>query len=146
MKSRESHIRGEEKLESHASAHEPGYDQNVSETDVEGWAARERAERRAWLEGPSEEEKKDWAERERRRRAARADRGEFDGDEYEGRRIAERWRRDMELVLIGLAGRIIEPPYALLGNMVREGRRFEDELNNSRRRRSRKRVLPDDDI
>ena len=144
MKSRENHVREDAKMEGHVREHEPLHEENVSDTDVESWAARERAKRRAWLEGPTDEEKNAWAERERRRRAQRMDRGDHEEDEFEGRRIAERWRREAELVLTGLAGRILEPPYALLGNMAREGRRYEDEFYNVRRRR--RRVLSDEDI
>jgi hypothetical protein len=144
MKSRENQVREETKMEGHASGHEPDGEEFVSETDVDGWAARERARRRAWLEGPSEEEKTAWAKRERHRRARQTERGDYEDDEVEGRRMAERWRREAELVLTGLASRILETPYALLGTVSREGRRHEDEFKNIRRRR--KRVLPDDDI
>jgi hypothetical protein len=131
-------------MKSHGREHEPADDgAHVGETEPEAWAARVRAQRRAWLEGPTEDEKQAWAERERRRRARRAEQEDYDDDGSEGRRIAERWRRDLELVLAGLVGRIIEPPHALLGNLIREGRRHEDEFYYARRRR--KRVLADDD-
>jgi hypothetical protein len=145
MKSQGSQVREEAKMESHSPKHEPAHDEEyVSDADVEAWAGRVRAARRAWLEGPSEEEKKAWAEKERRRGSRRSEREDYDDDEYEGRRIADRLRRDVELVLTGLAGRIVEPPYALIGNLAREGRRFEDEFYHVRRRR--RRVLSDEDI
>jgi hypothetical protein len=145
MKSQESHAREGAKIESPVREHETVHDEEyVSNADVEVWATRVRAQRRAWLEGPSEEEKRAWAERERRRRTRGLERDDYDDDEYEGRRIAERWRRDLELVLTGLAGRIVEPPYALIGNLAREGRRYEDEFHHARRRR--RRVLADEDI
>ena len=116
----------------------------VSDTDVEAWAASVRADRKAWAEGPSDEEKKAWAARERRRRAYRLERDDSDDEEFEGRRIVERWRRDLELVLTGLAARIVEPPYEIIGHLAREGRRHEDELYHVRRRR--RRVLADEDV
>lgn len=148
MKSDESSPREEVKTKSHGRERDDEY---VSDTDVELWAARERAQRRAWVEGPSEEEKREWAARERRRRGSRLGRDEYsrlDRDDYEdvdreGRRIVERWRRDLELVLTGLAARIVEPPYEIIGHLAREGRRYEDELSHVRRRR--RRVLTDDD-
>jgi hypothetical protein len=130
--------------ENHVPKQEAAQDDTVTAADAEAWAARVREQRKAWLEGPTAEEKKVWAERERHRRSRRLDLEEFEDDEMEGRRIADRLRRDVELVLTGIAGRIVEPPYALLGNLAREGRRFEDELHNVRRRR--RRVLADDDI
>jgi hypothetical protein len=135
MKSQENHMRKQE------AAHD---ETSVTDADVEAWAARVRDRRKAWLDGPTAEEKREWADRERHRRARRADFEDYEDDEAEGRRIADRLRRDVELVLTGVAGRIVEPPYALLGGLVREGRRFEDELYNVRRRR--RRVLADDDI
>ena len=132
-------------MKSHGREHEAADDAaRVSEAEQEAWAARVRERRKAWLEGPTEDEKKAWADQERRRRARHAERHDYDDDESEGRRIAERWRHDVELVLAGLVNRIAEPPHALLGNLVREGRRHEDEFLYARRRR--KRVLADDDI
>jgi hypothetical protein len=136
MKSHESHVR------KHEATHD---ESSVTDADVEAWSARVREQRKAWLDGPTAEEKKEWAERERYRRARRPDyHHDYEDDEAEGHRIADRFRRDVELVLTGLAGRVIEPPYALIGTLAREGRRFEDELYSVRRHR--RRVLADDEI
>ena len=144
MKSRDNQLREEMKMEGLAPVHKPDGEEFVSEADVSSWAARERERRRAWLEGPSEEEKTAWAKREHHRRARQIEHGDHEDDEVEGRRMTERWRREAELVLTGLASRLFETPYALLGTVAREGRRHEDEFGNVRRRR--KRVLPEDDI
>jgi hypothetical protein len=143
MKSHESHAREEGKMKDRVRENEPAYNEEYVNADVEAWAARERAERRAWAEGPTEEEKKAWAASKRGRRARRLERDDYDDDEYEGRRIVERWRRDLELVLTGLVARIVEPPYEIVGRLAREGHRYEDELYHVRRRR--RRVLADDD-
>lgn len=112
-------------------------DNSVSAADVEKWTERERARRRAWLEGPTDEEKEEWAATERRRRRyLRADEHGYDDDDLsEGRRIADRWQREVGLALAGLAGRIIDSPYSLLGNLIREGRQFEEDYFPPRRRR-----------
>jgi hypothetical protein len=115
----------------------------VSEKEMELWAEREKRRRKAWLEGPTEEEKRDWAERERRRRTPHTGSiGEEDLDE--GRRVADRWQRDIGWAVAGLASRMIDSRYALLGNLVREGRQREDEYQASRPRR--RRVYSDDDM
>lgn len=112
-------------------------DNTVSATDIEKWTEREKARRRAWLEGPTEDEKEEWAAAERRRRRyLRARDHDYDDEDLsEGRRIADRWQREVGLALAGLAGRIIDSPYSLLGNLVREGRQFEEEYFPPRRRR-----------
>jgi hypothetical protein len=144
MKSHVSHAPEQANMKDRVREDEPTRDDDyVSDADVEAWAARVRADRRAWVEGPSEEEKKEWAARERGRRARPQERDDYDDKEFEGRRIVERWRRDLELVLTGLAARIVEPPYEIIGHLAREGRRYEDELYHVRRRR--RRVLADED-
>jgi hypothetical protein len=112
----------------------------VSESDIKAWAERERERRRLWLEGPNEEEKQEWArsERRRRRRAAFEPKDDYDEDEIEeGRRLADRWERDVALALAGVASRLVDSPYRLLGNLVREGREWEDKHRGPRRRRPR---------
>jgi hypothetical protein len=112
----------------------------VSESDIKAWAERERERRRLWLEGPSEEEKQEWArsERRRRRRTAFETNDDFNEDEIEeGRRLADRWERDVALALAGIASRLVDSPYRLLGNLVREGREWEDKHRGPRRRRPR---------
>ena len=118
----------------------------VSESEIKAWAERERERRRQWLEGPNEEEKQEWArlERRRRRRAGSETKADYDEDELEeGRRLADRWERDVALALAGVASRLVDSPYKLLGNLVREGREWEDRQRASRRRRPR--VWMDDD-
>jgi len=123
--------------------HDPGEDL-VSKSDIDSWAERERQRRRAWLEGPSDQERDDWASSERRRRRWRQRLPVVDEDDVaEGRRIADRWQRDAELILTGIAGRLVESPFSLLGYLAREGREFEDEFDVPRRRR--RRASADDD-
>jgi hypothetical protein len=119
---------------------DPGEDL-VSKSDIESWAERERQRRRAWLEGPTDAERDEWADLERRRRRRRRSLTDED-DVAEGRRIADRWQRDAELVLAGIAGRLFESPFSLLGYLAREGRDFEEEFEVRRRRRRR---VPTDD-
>lgn len=112
----------------------------VSASEIEAWAKREHERRRLWLEGPSEEEKQEWADLQRRRRRRRASELESDYDDdgiEEGRRVADRWERDVALALAGVASRLVDSPYRLLGNLVREGREWEDKHRESRRRRPR---------
>jgi hypothetical protein len=110
----------------------------VTDDEINTWAERERERRRKWLEGPSEEEKREWARLERRRRRAAMEHEEEDeGDISEGRRMADRWERDVALALAGVASRLIDSPYRMLGNLVREGREWEDKQRSSRRRRPR---------
>ena len=113
-----------------------------SNSDVERWAEREKKRRKAWLDGPSEEEKREWLERHSPRRGH--DRSIEDEDIEEGRRIAARWERDIGWAVIGLTSRLMDSRYAILGNLVREGREVEDQYLASRRRR--RRVFSDDDI
>ncbi|TPQ29165.1 hypothetical protein C2U70_28760 [Bradyrhizobium guangdongense] len=118
-------------------------DDVVSAADIEKWTERERARRRAWLEGPTDEEKEEWAATERRRRLHRRahDHDNDDEDFSEGRRVADRWQREVGLALAGIAGRIMDSPYSLLGNLIREGRQLEDDYLPRRRRRR----VPSDD-
>jgi hypothetical protein len=121
---------------------DPGEDL-VSKGDIESWAERERQRRRAWLEGPTDTERDEWADLERRRRRRRQRSSLIDEDDVaEGRRIADRWQRDVELILAGIAGRLVESPFSLLGYLAREGRDFEEEFEVGRRRRRR---VPTDD-
>ncbi len=113
-----------------------------SRNDAERWADREKKRRKAWLDGPSEEEKQEWLERHSRRREY--DNSSEDEDIEEGRRIATRWERDIGWAVTGLVSRLMDSRYALLGNLVREGREAEDNYLASRRRR--KRVFSDDDV
>lgn len=113
-----------------------------SRNDAERWADREKKRRKAWLDGPSEEEKQEWLERHSRRREY--DNSSEDEDIEEGRRIAGRWERDIGWAVTGLVSRLMDSRYALLGNLVREGREAEDHYLASRRRR--KRVFSDDDV
>jgi hypothetical protein len=108
---------------------------DVTAAEIEKWAERERARRRAWLEGPTEEEKDEWTAAERRRRRREPGHRYDDEDLVEGRRVADRWQRDVGLALAGIAGRIMDSPYSLLGNLIREGRQLEDEYYPPRRRR-----------
>jgi hypothetical protein len=111
-------------------------------SEVERWADREKKRRKAWLDGPSEEEKQEWLER-RSRRKEYHNLSE-DEDIEEGRRIATRWERDIGWAVTGLVSRLMDSRYAILGNLVREGREAEDQYLASRRRR--KRVFSDDDV
>src|ERR1700676_3054600 len=116
----------------------------VNESEIEGWAERERKRRKAWLEGPTDEEKQEWAELEWLRRRRRDRDHPMEDGMAEGQRIADRWQRDIGLALAGIAGRLINAPYSLLGNLVIEGRQREDEYYAVRRKR--RRVPSDDDI
>jgi hypothetical protein len=120
----------------------------VSESEIEAWAAREHKRRQAWLEGPSEGEKQEWARLERQRRMREhqdyPEHWSLDPEIAEGRRIANRWQRDLAFALTGVAGRLVESPYRILGSLIREGREWESEhyVPKGGRRRVR---LDDDD-
>ncbi len=111
-------------------------------SEVERWADLEKKRRKAWLDGPSEEEKQEWLERHSRRKGY--DSSSEDEDIEAGRRIAARWERDIGWAVTGLVSRLMDSRYAILGNLVREGREAEDQYLASRRRR--KRVFSDDDV
>ena len=113
-----------------------------SSNEADRWADREKKRRKAWLDGPSEEEKQEWLERRSRRKGY--DNSSEDEDIEEGRRIAARWERDFGWAVTGLVSRLMDSRYALLGNLVREGREAEDHYLASRRRR--RRVFSDDDV
>jgi hypothetical protein len=113
-----------------------------SSNEADRWADREKKRRKAWLDGPSEEEKQEWLERRSRRKGY--DNSSEDEDIEEGRRIAARWERDFGWAVTGLVSRLMDSRYAILGNLVREGREAEDLYLASRRRR--RRVFSDDDV
>jgi hypothetical protein len=115
-------------------------DDVLKDREADLWAERERKRRKAWLNGPSEEEKKEWLES---RSRSNRDPQSRDEDVEEGRRIARRWERDIVLAISGLASRLVDSRYAVLGNLVREGREWEEEKRSSGRRR--RRVFSEDD-
>jgi hypothetical protein len=120
---------------------------DVSESEISAWAERERKRRKEWLEGPSEEEKRAWARNERRRRVLDYRLGTelgLDIDIAEGRKIADRFSHDATLALAGVASRLFEAPYRLLGGLMREGREWEDEYHSPPRRRRRVRLDDED--
>ena len=106
----------------------------LTDDEAELWAEREKKRRKAWLDGPSEEEKREWLES---RRRSERDSSTDSEDIDEGRRIANRWQRDIGWALTGLASRLIDYRYGVLGNLVREGREWEEEYRAARRRRRR---------
>jgi hypothetical protein len=120
----------------------------VSESEIEAWAEREHKRRQAWLEGPSESERQEWARLERRRRI----REHHDYPEYwsldaelaEGRRITDRWQRDLAFALTGVVSRLVESPYRILGSLIREGRERESEHYAPKGRKPRVRLDDDD--
>jgi hypothetical protein len=117
----------------------------IPKTEVDAWAERERERRRRWVEGPSEDERREWAARQSRRRPRPdSDRHADDDDVEEGRRVADRLQHDAALALVGVANRLAEAPYRLLGDLVRSGRSWEDEFLSPGRRRRRVRYRDED--
>ena len=104
---------------------------DTDSNEAEQWADREKKRRKAWLD-------------ERRARRKEHDSSSEDEDIEEGRRIAARWERDIGWAVTGLASRLMDSRYAILGNLVREGREAEDHYLASRRRR--RRIFSDDDV
>jgi hypothetical protein len=116
----------------------------ISKADVDAWAERERQRRRAWLDGPSEEDKRAWAARQKRQRRVVADDPGAEEDFAEGRRVIDRMQVDTVLALVGAASTLVDAPYRLIGNLVRAGRDWEDQMLTSSRRRRRVRFGDED--
>jgi hypothetical protein len=126
-----------------SSSDDPYY--GIPKTEVDAWAERERERRRRWVEGPSEDERREWAARQhRRRRWLDTDPHSNEDDVEEGRRVADRLQHDAALALVGVANRLAEAPYRILGDLVRAGRSWEDEFMSPGRRRRRVRYRDED--
>jgi hypothetical protein len=120
---------------------DPGLDElGPSQADIDAWAQREQARRRAWLEGPSEEERVEWAERERARRRAEAG---FEERAAEMARRGRRYSREAQLATEGALSLMMRFSRHAFDDLVRAGRDWEDDT--SRMRQGRRIRLDDDD-
>lgn len=106
-----------------------------SQAEIDAWVERERARRRAWLEGPSEEERADYASHLRRRRLAQA----FDDGELmiqERMRQGIRYSREAQLAAEGAMSVLYRWSRQTFSELVKAGREWEEEtaLPQARRR------------
>jgi hypothetical protein len=106
-----------------------------SQAEIDAWVERERARRRAWLEGPSDEERADYASHLRRRRLAEA----FDDGELmiqERMRQGIRYSREAQLAAEGAMSVLYRWSRQTFAELVKAGREWEEEtaLPQARRR------------
>ena len=112
-----------------------------TQAEIDAWVERERARRKAWLEGPSEEERADYASHLRRRRLAEA----FDDGELmiqERMRQGIRYSREAQLAAEGAMSVLYHWSRRTFAELVKAGREWEEETNLPRMAR---RVKMDDD-
>jgi hypothetical protein len=98
-----------------------------SDAEIEKWAAHERQQREAWLNGPTAEEKTAWARRERERRML-----EREGNLVRGR-VRDSWGllprplREMQLAAEGGMSLLLHlSPRRAFDRLVRAGREWEE--------------------
>ena len=106
-----------------------------SQAEIDAWVERERARRKAWLEGPSEEERADYASHLRRRRLAEA----FDDGELmiqERMRQGIRYSREAQLAAEGAMAVLYRWSRQTFAELVKAGRDWEEDtaLPQARRR------------
>lgn len=106
-----------------------------SQAEIDAWVEREKARRRAWLEGPSEEERADYASHLRRRRLAEA----FDDGELmiqERMRQGIRYSREAQLAAEGAMAVLYRWSRQTFTELVKAGREWEEDtaLPQARRR------------
>jgi hypothetical protein len=112
-----------------------------SDAEIEAWAERERARRRAWLDGPSDAERAEYAQHVRQRRVAEA----FDEGEQrleEGVRTGLRYGRETQLAMEGAMTLLYRWSRRTFADLVRAGREWEEDTALPRTRR---RVPMDDE-
>ena len=106
-----------------------------TQAEIDAWVERERARRKAWLEGPSEEERADYASHLRRRRLAEA----FDDGEVmlqERMRQGIRYSREAQLAAEGAMAVLYRWSRRTFTELVKAGREWEEDtaLPQARRR------------
>ena len=106
-----------------------------TEVEIDAWAAREKARRERWLNGPSAQERADYARELRQRRLA----GIFDEGEArmaEGVRMGVRYGRETQLAAEGAMNLLYRWSRRQFSELVRAGREWEEETSvpNPRRR------------
>src|SRR6188508_582272 len=97
-----------------------------SQAEIDAWVERERARRKAWLEGPSEEERADYASHLRRRRLAEA----FDDGEVmiqERMRQGIRYSREAQLAAEGAMAVLYRWSRQTFADLVKAGREWEED-------------------
>ena len=106
-----------------------------SQAEIDAWVERERARRKAWLEGPSEDERADYASHLRRRRLAET----FDDGELliqERMRQGLRYSREAQLAAEGAMTLLYRWSRQTFAELIKAGREWEEEtaLPQGRRR------------
>ena len=106
-----------------------------SQAEIDAWVERERARRKAWLEGPSAEERADYASHLRRRRLAET----FDEGELliqERMRQGLRYSREAQLAAEGAMTLLYRWSRQTFAELIKAGREWEEEtaLPQARRR------------
>ena len=106
-----------------------------TQAEIDAWVERERARRKAWLEGPSEEERADYASHLRRGRLAEA----FDDGEVmlqERMRQGIRYSREAQLAAEGAMAVLYRWSRQTFAELVKAGREWEEDtaLPQARRR------------
>jgi hypothetical protein len=109
-------------------------DVGPTEDEIEAWAERERARRRAWLDGPSPDERAAWARRERARRRLGLEPG---ARATELARRGQRYGRETMLATEGAFSLLTHRSRRLIAELVRAGLEWEDEVVRPPRRRIR---------
>ena len=116
-------------------------DVEPTQAEIDGWAARERQRREAWLKGPTAEEREAYALRLRQRRLADT----FDEGEAmltESVRRGMRLGREGQLAAEGAVALMYRFSRRTFSELVRAGREWEEETSLPMRRR---RVSMDDE-
>ena len=106
-----------------------------SQAEIDAWVERERARRKAWLEGPSEDERADYASHLRRRRLAET----FDDGELliqERMRQGLRYSREAQLAAEGAMTLLYRWSRQTFAELIKAGREWEEDtaLPQARRR------------
>jgi hypothetical protein len=109
----------------------PEAPRDLSDEEIEAWAARERERRQAWLEGPTEDERAAWARSERARRRAEL---RLQARASEVARLGRHYGRKGQLAAEGALSILLGWTRKTLDELVRAGREWEDEAVKPRRR------------
>jgi hypothetical protein len=112
-----------------------------SQAEIDAWAAREKARRAAWVQGPNAEEREAYAKHLRQRRLAEAfDEGEF--RLQESMRLGLHYGRETQLAAEGAMAVLYRWSRRTFAELVKAGREWEEDTALPRARR---RVSMDDD-
>ena len=105
-----------------------------TQAEIDEWVAKERARRKAWLEGPTDEERAAYAKRLKNRRLGEVfDDGEHMIDETVRRGL--RYGREGQLAVEGGISLMYTWSRHFLAELVRAGREWEEETAMPSRRR-----------